>query len=319
MSETLLERLDNLAEGADLSDPQTYSKLLGYSDEDRGAQPAQGDTAATPTAPAATVATESSAPPAAAVKPEAEAAGIATKDGKHVIPMAVLTDTRQALARANERADALIAENRRLEQEKAAALAAAKPAPEPERDEELEELETDFPQVAKRLKANSQENAELRAQVQEIAARTAQPPAVDPNAGQVQELIDKLPLLSAWQAKGGVAWREAVARDDALRVDPAWGTRTQAERFAEVQRQIADELGIPNATPTAQAQAQTPEARPAPAAAPVPTTVQPTLTDFNGSAVAVGDPLAGMQIGQAVDKAMNMDMEALRKLAGLSY
>lgn len=316
MSVTLTERLEALEQGTDFTDPQTYSKLMGYDEAPAEAAPAtEGETqaAAAPTAPAAQ---ESSASPAAAEPVETEAAGIATKDGKHVIPMAVLTDTRNALARANAQAQELAKANQRLQQELEAKAAPAPAPAEPAlSDEDLAEIEADFPAVGKLAKAYKS----LQAEVEQVKAEAAQPrqqvqvvPQVD-----VQPLIDQRPLLSQWQAKGGIAWAEAVKLDNDLKGSAEWATKPQAERFAEVERRIAEDLGIP--VPAATQATPAPAQRPAPAAAPVATTVTPTLTDFNGSAATVGDPMASLTPGQMVDKAMTMDMESLRKMAGLSY
>ena len=44
-----------------------------------------------------------------------------------------------------------------------------------------------------------------------------------------------------------------------------------------------------------------------------------TLTDFNGTAAAVGDPLKGMAVGQMVDATNSMSIEEIRRMVGLSY
>lgn len=336
MSETLTDKLEALDASADFSDPQTYSKLLGYDGEAPAAeQPAaevKGEIPAAPVAAAvpaaAAPAQDSSATPAAAETVDPVPAGIATKDGKHVIPMAVLTDTRQALQRANERARELAEANERLKQELEARAAGTKPedkgaqAPEDAIGipaEELAELEEDFPAVGAVVAKLAKANEALQAQLREVASRqpTAATAAPATQEVDVQALIDQRPLLSQWQAKGGLAWKAAVEADQALMADPAWSTKPYAERFAEVERRIAEDFGIPIATPAAPTAAKPGPA--APPAAPVPMIVLPTLTDFNGSPATVGDPMAGMAVGKMVDTAMSMDMEALRRLAGLSY
>lgn len=331
MSETLTDKLEALDSSADFSDPQTYSNLMGYNDEPQESAPTEpkGETQAEPAAaaPAAvepTPAKESSATPAAATDVvEPAPAGVATKDGKHVIPMTVLTDTRQALQRANDRARELAEANERLKQELEARHAVTSPTDEAQATDaemtlaELAEIEADFPQLAAQFAKLAKANEVLQAQVQEVASRSTAVSA-EPQVN-LQELIDQRPLLSQWQAKGGLAWRAAVEADNELAADPEWSDKPYAERFAEVERRLADDFGIQQVAPTA-APAATPKPGPAqPPAAPVTTTVLPTLTDFNGSPATVGDPMAGMPVGKMVDTAMSMDMEALRRMAGLSY
>lgn len=322
MSDNLTDRLDALDASADFSDPTTYSKLLGYDEAPAAeaapvAQEVKGETVTPAAAPAAAPATESSAAPAAAEKTETEAAGIATKDGKHVIPMSVLTDTRTALQKANQRAQELAEANQRLTQQLEAKQAnpeAATPEAVAITAEELSALEADFPEQAAIITKLVKANEALQAQVQEVAARPAAT-AAQAQEVNLQELIDQRPLLSQWQAKGGLAWGAAVEADEQLEADPAWATKPIGERFAEVERRIAAEFGIPVVAP---ATPPTPEPAKTPAA-PVVTTVAPTLTDFNGTPASVGDPMAGMPVGKMVDQAMNMDMESLRRMAGLSY
>lgn len=312
MSDTdLLQRIESL-EGKDLSDPSTYAELLGYNNEpepEPAAQPEAPQAEAAPAAPEQAPATAENSAPAGAVETtqEQEAAGVATKDGKRVIPYAVLQDEREARKAAAARNAELEAQLAKLQEQ----LNGSQPANQATADavaeftdEEIEAAETDFPLLAKLART-------MRRQVQVQAAPQAPAaPAID-----VQALIDEHPLLAGWQAKGGIAWQSAVTLDQQLKDDPTWGTKPIAERFAEVQRRIADEFGV--ATPKPAPAAKPPAAKPAPA--PEATTINPTLTDFNGSPASVGDPLKGMNIGQMVDATMNMSMEEIRRMAGLSY
>lgn len=332
MSNDLTAKLDALGpQSVDYSDPSTYAELLGYNDEppatEAPAQP-QGDTppaeAAAPAAPAEPA--KSSEPPAAAETPAPqEVAGVVTKDGKNYLPFAVLESTREKAKQEAERARAqadlaarLARENEELKQQLAAG--AAKPQDEIPgmTDEEIADLEADFPAVAKVAKANRA----LAAEVQTLRSQNTAVRQVEvTERTNVQPLIDALPLLAQWQAKGGVAWDAAVAMDKQLEADPQWAERPLGERFAEVQSRMAAEFGIavPQVTTPSPAPAPAPKAGPAAAPAqPEPKTVMPTLTDFNGGAPAT-DPMAGMPVGKMVDTAMNMDMEALRRMAGLSY
>lgn len=320
MSETLTERIEALeSSGVDYSDPKTYADLLGYGEEGQEDQPAaaevQGETKE-PAAQAEPPAQENSAAPAAAEEVETEAAGIATKDGKRVIPFAVLQDTRN---KANELAKTVERLQRELEAKQAGTTTAktdAQAAADASAlsDEDLSDIEADFPAVAKLAQAYKA----LQAQVTEVkTASQKQADATQATADvDLQALIDERPLLSKWQARGGAAWAEAVALDKELQADAQWANKPMAQRFEEVERRIAEDFGIQIAKP---APAPAPKTGPAKAAEPVATTVTPTLTDFNGRPAAVGDPMADMPVGKMVDTAMNMDMESLRRMAGLSY
>lgn len=309
MSDTdLLQRIESL-EGKDLTDPSTYAELLGYNNEpEPEAQPEVPQAEAAPAAPETAPAAESSAPAGAAeTTQEQEAAGVATKDGKRVIPYAVLQDEREARKAAAARNAELEAQLAKLQEQlngnQPASQATADAVAE-FTDEEIEAAETDFPLLAKLART-------MRRQVQVQAA----PQAPAAPAFDVQALIDEHPLLAGWQAKGGIAWQSAVTLDQQLKDDPTWATRPVAERFAEVQRRIADEFGV--TAPKPAPAAKPPATKPAPV--PEATTITPTLTDFNGSPAAVGDPMKGMNIGQMVDATMNMSMEEIRRMAGLSY
>lgn len=346
MTQDLAAKIDALDTDTDFSDPKTYADLLGYGEGNEAAdQPTQGDTApattaaapepapaaaSAPAAPAAASADSSATPTPADPTQQAPAAveGVATKDGKHVIPYAVLEQARKSADQANARAQELArtAETLRAELEAAKAGTAkpadAKPAAPEFTDAELAELEQDLPAVAKLAKGVrvlQEQLAEARAAVPAAAA----PQQPNTEAQQVQELIDARPLLVRWQSKGGAVWQDAVALDQQLRTDPQWAGKPMADRFAEVERRIAEELGIPIPSQQQQATSQAPAPAAAPAAAPTApktTTATPTLTDLGGGpVVSSSDPLGGMSKGQMVDKAMSMSVEELMGMAGVSY
>lgn len=321
-TDNLTQRLESLDQGADFADPGTYAALL-YPDEASQVDEPKADTTTAPAPQAqapAPAPVDSSTPAAAAETKDRPVDGVLTKDGKHVLPFEVLASTR---ARARDLAEA----NDRLQQE-LQALKDGKSTPESQAaataavedleltDEELRDLEDIIPAVgkmAKGFKAMQQTLQELQ---------SAPPPATAP-APQVdaQALIDQRPLLARWQAKGGAIWNEAVSLDQQLQVDPEWALKSDGERFTEVQRRIAEDFGIPiPGAPNVSAQSPSAATPTPPAPPPVQTsTVTPTLSDFNGSPVAVGDPMANMAVGQQVDKAAGMSVEELRRMVGISY
>lgn len=342
MTDTLSQKLEALDRGADFTDPNTYAALL-YGDEPADSpapQPdaPQGDTAPAPqaTAPApapaeapaaaAAPSPDSSASPAAAETTASEPVdGVLTKDGKRVIPYAVLEETRKTAQANAQRVRDLAEANERLQAELEAQKAGAAPqAPKaaPYTPERIEQVKADFPEMAEMMEAHNRLLEEFQA-TRSAPAPQAQPK--DDGASVVQALIDQHPLLSKWQAKQGIAWARAVEVDSALRDDAVWSAKTEAERFAEVERRVADELGVDIPSPAAAAAPAAPPAAPqtptTPAAAiKTAAPVLPTLSDFGGQAPAVvHDPLAGLKAGQMVDKAMSMSEEELRRMVGLSY
>lgn len=341
MSDELTRRLETLDQGVDFADPNTYTALL-YPEEATATVASQAETTAAPApaaapasapaapapapveaaAPAAAPAVDSSAPAAAAQPTGAEVAGVMTRDGKNFLPFAVLESTRARARELAETNDRLQRELQALKEGQSTVTSQADAAAAVEAldlsDDELADLEEQIPAVGKLAKGFKALQLQLQA-VQSTAAPAPAPTAEDP-ATSVQALIDQHPLLARWQAKGGAIWSEAVALDQQLRDnDPAFKALSTAERFAEVQRRIAAEYGIPipsSAPPTPAPAA--PAAQP-PAPAVQSSTVLPTLTDFNGGQVAVVDPMASLPAGQMVDKAREMSLEELRRMVGISY
>lgn len=325
-TDNLTQRLEAIDQSADFADPGTYMALL-YPEEASQADATQADTTPAPApapqaqapAVAAPAPVESSAPAAPAETKDQPVAGVLTKDGKNYLPFSVLDSTRQRareLAEANDRLQAelkALKEGTSTAESQAAATAAADALGLT--DEELADIEESIPAVGKLAKGFKA----LQQQLQQVQAAAPAPAAAEP-AVDVQTLIDERPLLAKWQAKGGAIWHEAVALDQQLQADPTWASRPAADRFTEVQRRIAEDFGIPlpsASTPTPPAAAP---AAPNPAPPPVQTsTVTPTLTDFNGSPAAVGDPMANLAVGQMVDRAANMSVEELRRMVGISY
>lgn len=172
----------------------------------------------------------------------AEPEGVATKDGKHVIPYSVLKSERERANRAEqlareaqERLDAL---------EKAAAGAKNGEGARTEQQTELPEvvdlspedlasLKEDFPTVYKALMATQAATkaveARLSKPVEEIQAER-QRTVVE----SVQDAIDSVPKMAHIQATDKATFELAKQFDATLRALPAWADKPLAERFAKV-------------------------------------------------------------------------------------
>jgi len=321
----LTQKLERI-EGADFTDPNFYADLLGYNEAPAApaVQP-QGETAApAPATQPAPAAADSTQPPASAEPAPEQIAGALTRDGKHVIPYQVVQDLRTANTAKDQRIAELQAAMERMQQEQQAkdngtstdaSQAQAQAAALDFSEDELADYEALG--VGKLVKGYQALRAQLLAPPVAPAVAPPQQPAAEVDKSPLQAAIDTMPLLVRWQAKGGAIWSEAVKVDNELRADPQWAGKPMHERFAEVQRRVADDYGIP--IPSA------PSAPPAAAQPSRPTTsseareVMPSITDFAGGPVAVGDPMQGMSRGQMVDAMMNLSMEDIRKSVGLSY
>lgn len=303
---------DNL----DFTDPTALRAALGYDTEAQaqGAQP-QGDTASVETAPVAQSAAEVSETPAADAKDGQKIAGVLTRDGKSVIPYTALQETRREKVLAQQRAKELETKNQELERQLEELRAGKKPEAEDGQysKQELDELATDFPQLKPLLDRVSALQTQLEASTPKAE------PAKEPTAEEIadaevetqalfDEAMSQRPLLSKWQQQGGIVWSRAVEVDaQIMATEPNLSFQ---DRLAKVEKQLADELGVSVPTP--------PPAK-APKPAPIPQQVMPTLTDFGGTGVPVGDPFAGKTGAQMVDAALSMSEQELRAMAGLSY
>lgn len=223
-----------------------------------GAEPAAAPAAAAPqpAAPAAQPVEEvkvASEPEKETQNPtepsEADAAGVATKDGKHVIPYAVLTSTRERALRAEEAAREMAARVTALEQSLQAAAkgantgaapraaeAVAADATERMSDADLEALKEDFPTVYKALRAATARADQLEQQVREQASFRQEVEGASQRDVEmtVQDAIDSVPKLAHIQASDPQTFALAKQFDDTLKNTPAWANKPMQERFAKV-------------------------------------------------------------------------------------
>lgn len=201
-----------------------------------------------------------------------EAAGVATKDGKHIIPYSVLKSERDRAARAEqiarnaeERLAALQAqlaagsqgantgEGARTEQQ---AIAASDIS-----DTELESIKDDFPVIYKAIKASMAKQQALEGQLRPVEERVRMTQAErEREAAQtVQEAIDAVPKLAHIQASNHGAFELAKQIDATLRTQAAWADKPLNERFSKVVEMVESAIGPIDLPGQAQAQSQAPE------------------------------------------------------------
>lgn len=342
----------------DWNDAAAFAALgVGEPDQDdERVEQKEGDTAQPAAAPApapaaaapaaAPAPAESSAAPAAAPAQAIEDSrvdGVATADGKRIIPYAVLQQSRAQAQALREEAEAARQETENLRQQLEAAkrkdggggnddlATRAAKAPETLSAEDLAELEQDYPSLSKALKAL----AATQAQVQALAgSMTAAPapaaaapaparapaPAAPTNADEeFDSAIAASPLISKWMSASGPEWGRAVAIDKILAADPTTANLPLAERFAKVERMVAAEFGIPlpSAAPTP-APAAAPAASPAiPQAKPA---AMPSLTDLGGTPPQSGeDAFNSKTAADLLAATQNMSEDQLMRMAGVIF
>lgn len=254
---------------------------------------AQADTDAEPeeeaeadsqeTEPVAEEVVEAAAEESEATKPEepAKPLGIASKDGKGLLPYAALKGARAETRRERDLRSQVESERDALKQQLEDLRAGKDPEAGEITEEYLQGVEADFPALIpliKTMRATSKEVETLRAKATQVTVREAETED-DP----VQEAIDSVPLLAEWQAADPEKWERAKAIDRAFEGSPKWKDKPLAARFAHVAKQVADEFDIkseadtpPLTTPTKPRQDPEKAIQSAKRAAPN------TMSDFKG-------------------------------------
>lgn len=188
-----------------------------------------------------------------AAQAEADAAGVATRDGKHVIPYSVLQAERE---RATSATKALEAANTRLAELEATAKATPGVKTEPAdpskakaddlSDEDLAILKEDFPSVYKGLMAQKAVIAELEKRFEPVQKSVEQQAeqrqrTVDE---QVRDAIDATPKLAHLKVADPEQFNLAAQFDTALKTQPEWAGKPLAERFAKAIEMVEAVKGV---------------------------------------------------------------------------
>lgn len=189
-------------------------------------------------------------------EPEGEPQGVATKDGKHVIPYSVLKSERDRASRAEQLAAEMRERVAALEAAVQAASQGAKNgesartnADEPTvsdlSTDDLESLKEDFPTVYKAVQAAMAKAAQLEAKLQPVedSVRSAEAEQARSATETVQDAIDSVPKLAHLQATNAEAFELAKQFDATLRAQNAWSGRTLSERFSKVAEMVEAALG----------------------------------------------------------------------------
>ena len=235
--------------------------------------------------------------------PDAEPEGVATKDGKNIIPYSVLRSTRDRAERAEEmlkEAQARLAamEERNNGSQGAKSGEHARTDPEPQSsieslsEADLEGLRGDFPEVHKVLKAMMATAQKIESRIAPVENKVA---AVENErqrslAETVQEAIDAVPQLAHFQAHDPAAFALAQQFDAVLREQEAWAGKPLSERFAKVVEMVDSAAGRPAAVAAPAPAAPKPQEAPAEKRVSVAKPAVPaSLSDFRSGAPAAQD------------------------------
>ncbi len=184
----------------------------------------------------------------------AEPEGIATKDGKHVIPYSVLKNERDRAARAEQIAreaqdkltqlEAQLANNQGANTGESARTDQT-PAVSDLSDEDLEVLKEDFPTVYKAVMASMAAAKALEAKLAPVeeSVRSQEAERAQSATESVQEAIDSVPKLAYIQSNNAEAFELAKQFDNTLRNQAAWADKPLSERFAKVAEMVEATLG----------------------------------------------------------------------------
>lgn len=179
-------------------------------------------------------------------KPVGEAAQQAAPEPKaQGDTRAALRAARRDAKRANERAQ-------QLEQEVADLKAGKTPAATQVTDEELAELDENFPVAAKLAREVAELKAKLHTAPKAAPVDDFEPVKYDP---EIQELIDAVPELVNWQydPKTQDRFHAAIEMDKYLMTLPDWKNKPFNERLVEVTRRVKADVapGEPKRDPQA--------------------------------------------------------------------
>jgi len=187
---------------------------------------------------------------------EDDAAGVATKDGKHVIPYSVLKSERDRASRAEKIAREAQERVAALEQQLKAGNQGAnngegartdpqQPTASDLSADDLEALKEDFPTVYKAVMASMAAAKALETKLQPVeeSVRSAEAERERSATETVQDAIDSVPKLAHIQATNKDAFELAKQFDATLRTQSAWANKPLSERFAKVAEMVESAIG----------------------------------------------------------------------------
>ena len=201
---------------------------------------------------------------------ESDAAGVATKDGKHVIPYSVLKSERDRASRAEqlvkEMTDRVTALEQTVQSDNQGAKTGESARTTPQTPiasdlspEDMEALKEDFPTVYKALQATMARAAQLESKLQPVedSVRSHEAERARSDTETVQDAIDSIPKLAHIQATNAEAFELAKQFDATLRSQTTWAEKPLSERFATITEMVESALGPISLPSTAKPASQT--------------------------------------------------------------
>lgn len=190
---------------------------------------------------------------------------------------AALRASRRSEKRAHEELERLRQENEALKQGKA-------PVDTQITDEDLAQLEVDFPVQAKIVRRQRELEQQLAQVKQPEPDPEFQPLSYKP---EVQEVIDSVPDLLAWQYDPAAQDKfvKAIEYDTELRAEPAWKDKSFTERFTEAARRTKQAFAQ-STTPATTAKPAVTRQDPAAAIESAPVQGPKGISDFRGGGPA---------------------------------
>lgn len=228
--------INNLTGNETLEELEAMLASAEQSDDEQQAEPATPETDEQPAPSAAEEGEQPQADDQQDEQSEAEdeSRGIASKNGKHIIPYEVLEAERAEAKRLRDEVEQLRAAQ--AERDKLQAVL-DKHGIQAESDdltmEQIEQLAEDYPDVGKALVGIARK----------LAAVEQQTAPSQPAANPVADALDAVPELKAWQENDRDRFTFAVTVDDQLKADPAFADKPLAERFAEAARRTRIAFG----------------------------------------------------------------------------
>jgi hypothetical protein len=217
------------------------------------AELAKGEQSPAPEAPATAEASIVAAEPAGQAAATDEAKPV---EGAQAAPESAAAapqgDTRAALRAARRDAKRAHERTQQLEQEIADLKAGKTLTVTQVTDEELAELDENFPVAAKLARQVQELNTKLQQAPKEVPKDDFEPVRYDP---EIQEVIDSVPELVNWQydPKTQDRFHAAIEMDKYLMTLPDWQNKPLNERLAEVTRRVKADVapGEPKRDPQA--------------------------------------------------------------------
>lgn len=252
--------------------------------------------------------------------------GVSSKKGDRVLPYSALQQAREDARAAKQQAEAKDQELAKARAE-LEALKAGKPLAKADgedlanlSDEEISEIEADFPQLAKVARMAKLAVEKVGKSAPAAAAERTQEATQQHQESDdpVQDAIDQIPDLLAWQTDKAHAdkFQRAIEHDNVLKNSPKWASKSFEERFTEAARRVREEFDLDELAPSqdqaAQQAAAQQRVQAAERAVQNATRSNPnTLSDLNGGARPASDQIASLTPTAMLNRMMTMSRDEI--------